>query len=138
MTLIILILNLIFYFSIFVFGFKKNRVSPGSFIGMIWFIGSFCAIIYYYSALFKYDYGIRILPSIELMPFSPTYISHKFTKYTYPIQDVTTRTFISEIKNISEKEGLYLSGRFAEWEYYNMDAAMGAAMDLNKNIFEYE
>jgi oligosaccharide repeat unit polymerase len=68
MTLIILILNLIFYFSIFVFGFKKNKVSPSSFIALIWFLGSFCAIIYYYSALFKHDSGSNILPSIGLMP----------------------------------------------------------------------
>jgi UDP-galactopyranose mutase len=33
-----------------------------------------------------------------------------------------------------EPEGLYLLGRFAEWEYYNMDAAIGASIDLNQTI----
>jgi UDP-galactopyranose mutase len=29
---------------------------------------------------------------------------------------------------------MYLLGRFAEWEYYNMDAAVGAAIDLEKRL----
>ena len=32
------------------------------------------------------------------------------------------------------KDDFYLTGRFADWEYYNMDVAMGAAMDLCKMI----
>ena len=35
------------------------------------------------------------------------------------------------IKKLIKPEGIYLLGRFAEWEYYNMDAAIGAAIDLN-------
>ena len=38
------------------------------------------------------------------------------------------------MKCVTEPEGLFLLGRFAEWEYYNMDVAMGAAMDLCKTI----
>ena len=41
---------------------------------------------------------------------------------------------ITSLKEILETQGIYLLGRFAEWEYYNMDAAMGAALDLNKRI----
>lgn len=75
-----------------------------------------------------------IKEQLKSIPFTPKYISHKYTKYTYPIQEVRTRALMSEIKSVTEKEGLYLCGRFAEWEYYNMDAAMGAAIDLAKNI----
>jgi UDP-galactopyranose mutase len=31
-------------------------------------------------------------------------------------------------------EGIYLLGRFAEWEYYNMDKAIEAAMKLDREI----
>ena len=31
---------------------------------------------------------------------------------------------------------LYLLGRFAEWEYYNMDAAIAAAMKLSRQLLE--
>jgi len=75
-----------------------------------------------------------IQKQLKRIPFSPKYIDHRFTKYTYPIQDSTTRELISEIKNVTEKNGLYLTGRFAEWEYYNMDAAIGAALDLTTNL----
>jgi len=73
---------------------------------------------------------------LKHIPFSPKYIDHRYTKYTYPIQDVNTRDVISQIKKVTEKSGLYLTGRFAEWEYYNMDAAIGAAMDLSKKMLE--
>lgn len=77
----------------------------------------------------------KIKEQLKIIPFTPKYISHKHTKFTYPIQDVKTRTLISEIKCVTEKEGLYLLGRFAEWEYYNMDAAIGAALDLSSRSF---
>jgi UDP-galactopyranose mutase len=71
---------------------------------------------------------------IKKIPFSPKYITHKFTKYTYPIQSSTTRGMITSLKSATEKEEIYLLGRFAEWEYYNMDAAIGAGLDLAKRL----
>jgi protoporphyrinogen oxidase len=76
-----------------------------------------------------------ILDNLEKLPFSPKYLSHRYTQYTYPIQNSSTKHIINSIKEILEPEGLYLSGRFAEWEYYNMDAAIGAAIDLKTKIF---
>lgn len=75
-----------------------------------------------------------ILLNLSHIPFSPKYITHRYTKYTYPVQNESTRNTINRLKLFLEPEGLYLTGRFAEWEYYNMDAAMGAALDLNKRI----
>ncbi|WP_294324280.1 NAD(P)-binding protein [uncultured Chryseobacterium sp.] len=71
---------------------------------------------------------------LKKIPFTPKYIDHRYTKYTYPIQDTTTRELISKIKKITEEKELYLTGRFAEWEYYNMDAAIGAALDLTRTM----
>lgn len=76
----------------------------------------------------------EINKQLKGIPFKPKYIAHKYTEFTYPIQNVNTKTLINKIKAITEKEELYLTGRFAEWEYYNMDAAMGAALDLTKDI----
>jgi protoporphyrinogen oxidase len=75
-----------------------------------------------------------ILDNLKKIPYFRKYITHKYTKFTYPIQDIETRKMINNIKNLSEPNGLYLLGRFAEWEYYNMDAAMGAAIDLCNTI----
>ena len=41
-----------------------------------------------------------------------------------------TRQLVADLKRRLEPQGLYLLGRFAEWEYYNMDVAIGAALDL--------
>ncbi|MFA6883920.1 MAG: NAD(P)-binding protein [Paludibacteraceae bacterium] len=75
-----------------------------------------------------------ILENLEEMPYSPKYLSSHYERYTYPIQSSTTRTLINSIKGVLEPRGFYLLGRFAEWEYYNMDVAIGAALDLTKRM----
>ncbi len=69
---------------------------------------------------------------LKLIPFNPQYITHTYTEFTYPIQKKDTKGMIRNLKNTLCSEGFHLVGRFAEWEYYNMDSAMGAAMDLAK------
>lgn len=75
-----------------------------------------------------------ILENLKRIPFHPQYLTHHYSPYTYPIQNEKTKSLIRELKNRLEPEGLYFTGRFAEWEYYNMDAAIGAAMDMCKTI----
>jgi len=41
---------------------------------------------------------------------------------------------IQNLKDVLEPFGLYFTGRFADWEYYNMDVAIAAAMDTYKKI----
>lgn len=71
-----------------------------------------------------------ILANIAQMPYHPVYLSHKFNPYTYPIQTHSTRRMIRQLKLELSKSNFYFTGRFADWEYYNMDAAMAAAMGL--------
>lgn len=78
-----------------------------------------------------------ILDNLLHIPFNPKYLTHHYEPCTYPIQKCSTREMIASLKKKLRLEGFYLLGRFAEWEYYNMDVAMGAAMDLEK-ILEYE
>jgi len=70
----------------------------------------------------------EIKDNLSKMPFSPKYITHHYEKYTYPIQDKVTKDLIVNVKEKLACDKIYLCGRFAEWEYYNMDAAMAAAM----------
>lgn len=76
----------------------------------------------------------EIIDNLLRMPLHPKYITHKYNKFTYPIQDVNTRNMIKALKETLAPFGLYFTGRFADWEYYNMDVAMGAAMDLCKSL----
>ena len=68
------------------------------------------------------------------IPLHPKYLAHYYNKYTYPIQNVRTREMITELKNKMRPYNFYFVGRFADWEYYNMDVAMGAAMDICRGI----
>lgn len=76
----------------------------------------------------------RILDNLTRMPLHPTYLAHTYNKYTYPIQDSKTRGTIQLLKEVLKPYGFYFTGRFADWEYYNMDAAIGAAIDTCKNL----
>jgi UDP-galactopyranose mutase len=63
-----------------------------------------------------------------------TIIETNHVKKAYVIQDATTRADISAQKLKFEKYGLHLLGRFAEWEYYNMDMCIKSALDLSNKI----
>lgn len=82
------------------------------------------------------DYISRddIIDNLRRLPFHPRYITHNYEEYTYPIQDKHTRELVSALKHELSKDSIYLVGRFAEWEYCNMDVAIGAAMDLVNHL----
>lgn len=92
--------------------------------------GRITATIEFTDAISKDD----ILDNLTRIPLNPKYLDHKYNQYTYPIQDVHTRDMIKQLKTELATLGFYFTGRFADWEYYNMDVAMGAAMDLCKTI----
>lgn len=75
-----------------------------------------------------------ILDNLKRIPLHPKYLTHKYNQYTYPIQNRNTRDLIQEIKNILSPLNFHFTGRFADWEYYNMDMAIGAAMDMCKTL----
>lgn len=75
-----------------------------------------------------------ILKNLTNMPFGPKYLTHNYEEYTYPIQDSHTRDMIKSLKRKLESQEIYLCGRFAEWEYSNMDVCMGSAIDLYSSL----
>lgn len=76
----------------------------------------------------------EILKNLARIPLNPKYLDHNYNQYTYPIQDANTRDMIQKLKAELAPTSFFFTGRFADWEYYNMDVAVGAAMDLTKNI----
>ena len=76
----------------------------------------------------------EIIEQLKRIPMNPKYLDHHYNKYTYPFQDVNTRGMVASLKEHLVSEGFYFTGRFADWEYYNMDVAIGAAMDLCKGL----
>lgn len=75
-----------------------------------------------------------IIDNLSRISLHPKYLAHKYNPYTYPIQNVHTRDMIKRLKADLFPVGFYFTGRFADWEYYNMDIAMRMAMDLCKKI----
>lgn len=71
-----------------------------------------------------------IRQELEKIPYAPRYLAHHYEPCTYPVQTGESRPALAELKACLQPKGFFLLGRFAEWEYYNMDAAIGAAMDL--------
>lgn len=92
--------------------------------------GRITATIEFTDAICKED----ILDNLKHIPLHPKYLDHKYNQYTYPIQDANTRTMIKNLKGELAPESFFFTGRFADWEYYNMDVAIGAAMDLCNKI----
>lgn len=76
----------------------------------------------------------EILEQLSRIPFHPRYITHRYSPYTYPIQTTETPGIIAGARQKLAPHRLYLLGRFAEWEYYNMDAAIAAAMKLSRQL----
>lgn len=69
-----------------------------------------------------------IMDNLTRIPLHPKYLDCQYNKYTYPIQNDNTRDVIRSLKAKLQPYGLYFTGRFADWEYYNMDVAIDAAM----------
>lgn len=76
----------------------------------------------------------EIRKNLDKMPLRPQYITHQYNQYTYPIQDAYTRQMIIELKKELAPYQFFFSGRFADWEYYNMDVAIDAAMKTCETI----
>lgn len=61
-------------------------------------------------------------------------ISFNQEKNSYVIQNQDTRSKINSLKTELEKINIHVLGRFAEWEYYNMDKAIEAGMEVADRI----
>lgn len=92
--------------------------------------GKMTATVEFTDYISREDIGAQL----ERIAFHPEYLTHHYEEYTYPIQDKDTRSLIAALKSRLAEEGIYLVGRFAEWEYCNMDIAIGSAMDLVNEI----
>ncbi|MFN8416231.1 MAG: NAD(P)-binding protein [Cytophagaceae bacterium] len=71
---------------------------------------------------------------IAELPFNLQPVQFNYARDSYVIQDSDTRKVIGDAKNILKSKNVFLLGRFAEWEYYNMDKAIEAAMSLKSLI----
>lgn len=65
---------------------------------------------------------------IAKLPFNLSVIKKNYEANSYIIHSDTSREQVNNARQMLRGQNLFLCGRFAEWEYYNMDAAIAAAM----------
>ena len=70
----------------------------------------------------------EIAGHVGRLPFSPRFLESNYTRCSYPIQSAGTRDAIATLKADLKERGIWLVGRFAEWEYQNMDAVVASAL----------
>lgn len=76
----------------------------------------------------------EIKDNLARIPLHPKYLDHQCNLLTYPVQEPGTRELIARVKASLSPRNFYMTGRFVDWEYYNIDAAIGAAMDTCAKI----
>lgn len=76
----------------------------------------------------------RMNEELKLLPGNLTPIDYNYEPDSYVIQAKGTRPYIADFKKYLSEHNIYLCGRFAEWEYYNMDAAIESARKVSQII----
>lgn len=76
----------------------------------------------------------NVISTLSMLPGNLKPLAFNYQPNSYVMHTNNTRKGISECKAILEAENVYLLGRFAEWEYYNMDTAIEAAMKLTVQL----
>jgi len=122
--------------------FSRNNVSEGEFSVLAEITASFKGKLYRMKDREIVDKVVNDLHRIEIIDKHK--ISHcriARTQYAYVIYDKNYRKNITMIRDFVKNLGIELCGRFAEFEYLNMDAcvekALRAAERLNKSIPRY-
>lgn len=75
-----------------------------------------------------------MLEELKQLPGNLKPLAFNYEPNSYIIQNENTREDISRLKSLLKPYNIHLLGRFAEWEYYNMDKCIEAAMELDGNF----
>lgn len=75
-----------------------------------------------------------MIEELSKLPGNLKPIAFNYEPNSYIIQQQKTRANISLIKGLLSKYNIFLLGRFAEWEYYNMDKCIESAMILANEL----
>jgi hypothetical protein len=71
---------------------------------------------------------------VKRLPGNLKGLDHNYEPNSYVVQQPDTRAKIEALQQLLEPQGFFLAGRFAEWEYHNMDKAIEASMAVAGRI----
>jgi protoporphyrinogen oxidase len=75
-----------------------------------------------------------MVKELKNLPGNLKPLSYNYEPNSYIIQDKDTRKDIKKLTENLEGRNLFLLGRFAEWEYYNMDKCIESAMNISNKF----
>lgn len=81
----------------------------------------------------KVDYN-DMVSELNMLPGNLKPITYNYEPSSYVIQDKRTRGEIANAKIALRNANIHLVGRFAEWEYYNMDKCIEAVFELTSAL----
>jgi UDP-galactopyranose mutase len=71
---------------------------------------------------------------VSKLPGNLNALDYNYEPNSYVVQQPDTRSKIYELQRLLEPQGFFLAGRFAEWEYHNMDKAIEASMAVASKL----
>ena len=74
---------------------------------------------------------------LETLPFNMQPVAYNYCKNSYIIHNETTASLIRTTTQALAEHGIFCCGRFAEWEYFNMDAAISSAFKVASKLRTY-
>ena len=75
-----------------------------------------------------------MVKELRLLPGNLKPIAFNYEPNSYIIQQKDTRKKVRALKNLLAGYKIFLLGRFAEWEYHNMDKCIEGAMQLSEEL----
>lgn len=75
-----------------------------------------------------------MMKELQLLPGNLKPIAFNYEPNSYIIQHKDTRSKVSTLKKSLAQYNIFLLGRFAEWEYHNMDKCIEGAMELSEEL----
>ena len=75
-----------------------------------------------------------IIADLRKLPGNLLPLAYNYEPKSYVVQNSSTRKIIDNLKLKLSKYNIFLVGRFAEWEYYNMDKCIESAMFVCENM----
>lgn len=70
-----------------------------------------------------------MLREIKKLPGNLVYLDHNYEPNSYIIHNLEARKKVNSVRESLKLKGIHLIGRFAEWEYYNMDKVIEKALN---------
>jgi protoporphyrinogen oxidase len=71
------------------------------------------------------------------LPFDMQPVAYNYCQNSYIIHNEDTASLMHEVVCQLAKHGIFCCGRFAEWQYYNMDAAIASGFDVASRLSHY-